>query len=110
VTKRFADRVFGTITGNKAATLMSEARINRDIRALKAASNKIKKLVNKVVAHTAEDRRRVPRVQFREIDKAIDLLVATFRRYCLLLNGSCPNPIVRLDDFDVAQDLKKVWP
>jgi len=110
VAKRVADRDFATITGSKAATNMSAARINRDIRALKAASKKIKKLVDKVVAHTEADRRKVPRVQYSEIDKAIDLLEAAFKRYHLLLNGSCPDPIVPLDDFDVVQDLKRIWP
>ena len=110
VAKPFADRDFATITGSKAATKMSAARINRDIRALKAASRKIKKLVDKVVAHTEADRRKVPRVQYGEIDKAIDLLEQTYRRYFLLLSGSCPNPIVPLDAFDVAPDLKRIWP
>ena len=110
VAQPFADRDFATITGSKAATRMSAPRINRDIRALQAASKKIKKLVDKVVAHTEADRRKVPRVQFGEIDKAIDLLEATFKRYCLLLNGSCPNRIVPVDDFDVVQDLKRIWP
>jgi hypothetical protein len=110
VAERFADRDFATITGSETASKMSAARINRDIRALKAASKKIKTLVDKVVAHTEADRRKVPRVQYGEIDKAIDLLEATFKRYCLLLNGSCPNPIVPLDDFDVAEDLKRIWP
>ena len=89
---------------------MLAARINRDIRALRAASRKIKKLVDKAIAHTEEDRRKVPRLQYGEIDQAIDLLEMTYRRYCLLLNGSCPNPIVPLDAFDVVQELKRIWP
>lgn len=108
--KRFADRDFATITGSNAATKMSAGRINRDIDALKGASKKIEKFVDKVVAHTEADRRKVPCVQYGEIDKAIDLLELTYRRYCLLLNGSCPNPIVPLDDCDVRPDLKRIWP
>jgi len=110
VAVRFADRDFVKVTGSKSATTMSAARINRDIRALKTASKRIKKLVDKVVAHTEMDRRNVPRVQYGQIDNAIDLLEATFRRYCLLLTGRCPNPIVPLDDFNVAEDLKRIWP
>jgi hypothetical protein len=110
VAKRFADRDFSKITGSKAATSMSEAKINRDIRSLKAATKKMKKLVDKVVAHTEEDRRKVPRIQYSEIDKAIDLLEATWKRYSLLLNGSCPSPIVPFSDLDVVQDLKRIWP
>jgi hypothetical protein len=110
VAERFVDRDFAKIAGSKSATLVSAARVKRDIHALKTASKRITKLVDKVVAHTEEDRRKVPHVQYGQIDKTIDLLEATFRRYCLLLNGSCPDPIVPLDDFDVVQDLKRIWP
>ena len=110
VDRRLADRHFATIAGSKTATHVSAARINRDICALKAATKRIKKLVDKVVAHAEEDRRKVPRLQYGQIDKAVDLLEAIFMRYCLLLNASCPNPLAPLDDFDVVEDLKRIWP
>jgi hypothetical protein len=107
--KPFADRDFDRIATSKTATFISSARINRDLRALKAASRKITSLVNKVIAHTEEDRRKVPRVQYGQLDKAIDLLEATFSRYSLLLKGSCSSPIVPVDGFAVVEDLKRIW-
>jgi hypothetical protein len=110
VPDRFANKAFAAITRSKVATTMSAARINRDIRALEAASRKIKKLVDKVVAHTETDLRKVPRVRYADIDKAIDLLHETYTRYRLLLEGRCPNPLVPLTDYDVQPDLKRIWP
>jgi hypothetical protein len=110
VARLFADRDFATVTGSKTATSLSATRIKRDIRALKAASTKIKKLVDKVVAHTEEDRRKVPSVRFGQIDRAINLLEAAFKRYRLFLTGIGSNAFLPLHDFDVVEDLRRIWP
>lgn len=107
--KQFVNRDFAKIAGNKNDTLVRAAKINRDIRALKSACQRIKKLVDKVVGHTEEDRRKVPRVRFGEIDRAIDLLETTFKRYYILLKGTCPDPLVPWDDFEVMEDLNQIW-
>jgi hypothetical protein len=118
VDKRFADRAFAEadrafaeIAGDATATIVPVARIERDIEDLKDATKDITTLVNKVIAHTKEDRRKVPLVRFGQLGKAIDLLHTTFRRYRLLLNGNGSNPIVPLNYFDcVKEDLKLIWP
>ena len=107
---RFADREFRKITGDKRAPSLSADRIKRDIEALQRAAKPIRRLVNKVIAHTEEDRRRIPKVRYRELDKAIELLKDLFRKYSLLINGSHAEPLVPLHDYDVSEDLERVWP
>lgn len=110
VTKRFADRDFARIAGSKTATHVSKSKINRDICALMAVAKKIKKLVDKVIAHTEEDRRKIPCLYYGQIDKAVDIINEIFQRYSLLLKGSFPSHTAILNDFDVAEDLKQIWP
>jgi len=86
------------------------ARIERDIAALKRAAGPVKRLVDKVVAHTEEDRRLVGKCRYSDLDEAIDLLEETFRRYRRLIHGSCPEPLGFLRDFNVTNDLRKIWP
>jgi hypothetical protein len=105
-----ADRDFDAIARSRRAACVSSTRIERDIAALKRAAAPVKRLVDKVVAHTEQDRRRVGSCKYNDLDKAIHLLEETFRRYRLLIHGSCPDPLVRLDDFDVTDDLRKIWP
>lgn len=106
----FADRDFNKIARNKKASHVSAARIQRDIKEIEAACRPVERLVNKVVAHTEADRRKVGKIRYGQIDKAIDLLEATFQRYSLLVHGSVCDPLVPLDDIDVRADLKKIWP
>lgn len=110
VASRFADRDFNTITRSKTASHLSATRIRRDIREIENACAPVERLVNKVVGHTEEDRRKIGKIRYGQIDRAIDLLEATFRRYSLLVNGSVSDPLVPLDDIDVRGDLKRIWP
>jgi len=107
---QMAVRDFDEITRCETATQMTAVIINQDISSLQSASKDIKEFVNKAVAHTEENRQKVPAVQYCKIDEAINLLEKTFGRYCLLLNGHCADPIVPLDGFDVVDDLKRIWP
>ncbi len=50
------------------------------------------------------------RPRYRDLDNAIDLLEETFRRYYHLIYGSCSTPLVALHEYDVAEDLEKIWP
>lgn len=106
----FADRDFNKIAGNKKDSHVSKARIQRDIEEIVAACRPVERLVNKVVAHTEADRRKVGKIKHAQIDKATELLEATFQRYSLLVHGSVCDPLVPLKDIDVRADLKKIWP
>jgi hypothetical protein len=105
----FADRDFNQIAGNKKATHVTSARIRRDIKAIKVACAPVERLVNKVVAHTEADRRKLGRIKYGQVDVAIDLLETTFKRYSLLVHGTICDPLVPLDEYDVRGDLKKIW-
>jgi len=104
-----AERAFAQITKNKRARVMSVKRIERDIRTLERASRIVRRYVNKVIAHTEKDRRRIGKIKHGHIDKAIDTLAELFKRYSLLIKGRCSEPLVP-DEIDVAEDLQKVWP
>lgn len=107
---RFADRHFNTIARSKTAHHLSSSRIRRDIRQIENACKPVNTLVNKAVAHTEEDRRRIGKIKYGQIDRAIDLIEATFQRYALLVNARVCNPLVPFSEFDVRPDLKKIWP
>jgi hypothetical protein len=106
----FADRDFNKIARNKKTSHVTAARIRRDIKEIDAVCAPVERLVNKVVAHTEADRRKVGKIKYGQIDRAINLLEATFQRYSLLIHGRVCDPLVPLDDIDVRADLKKVWP
>jgi len=109
VALRFADRDFNKIARSEKASHVTAVRIRRNVRKIEAACAPVERLVNKVVAHTEEDRRKVGRIKYGQIDRAVDLLESTFQRYSLLVNGSVCNPLLPLDDIDVRADLKKIW-
>jgi hypothetical protein len=108
IARQFADRDFDSITRRRAAPYLSASRIRRDIREMKGTCAPVIRLVNKVVAHTEEDRRRIGKLKYGQVDRAIDLLEATFRRYSLLLEGRYTESPTK--DFDVESDLKLIWP
>jgi hypothetical protein len=110
VAQRFADRDFNKIARNKTVTHVTAARIRRDIKEIEAACASVKRLVNKVVAHTEVDRRKVGKIKLGQIDQAINLLETAFQRYSQLIHGKVCDPLVPLNDIDVRPDLKKIWP
>lgn len=106
----FADRNFNKIARNKRTSYVTAARIGRDIKEIEAACAPVERLVNKIVAHSEADRRKVGKIKYGQIDLAINLLEATFQRYSRLIHGSVCNPLVPLDNLDVRADLKRIWP
>jgi hypothetical protein len=106
--RRYADAEFSKIAG-AGRPCLSEQTIKQDKRSLKKACDKVRKLVNKIIAHTENDRRKWPRVLYGDIDSAIDELNRVFDRYWYLLTATHPahEP---LDDCDVTDDLQKLWP
>jgi hypothetical protein len=108
--RRFGDRDFNRITRERGTSRLTSNRITRDIKELERACAPVHRLVNKVVAHTEEDRRKIGKPRFRDFDKAIEKIVVTFQRYALLLNGKNSQPLVPLDDYDISESLKLLWP
>lgn len=105
-----ADKDFYRVTRNKRVTCLPKDRVDRDIAALKRRAKPISRLVNKVIAHTEADRRRIGKVRYAEIDNMIELLTETYQRYYLLIRGRVRDPLVPLSGFEVKEALQKVWP
>jgi len=108
VAERFADQWFDKMAGKKEATAVSTAVINRDIVRLKRQTKQVKRLVNKLVAHTEMDRRRIGTHRYGNLNSAINVLLEVYRKYALLIEGS--EPAFPLEDFDVSEDFAKIWP
>jgi hypothetical protein len=103
---RFANEYFDTITRRRRAPRLTANRIQRDIVGLKRAVEQVKRLVDKVVAHTEFDRRCIGKTTFGHLDRAIDAIERTYRLYSLLLGGATSSP----PEVDVRHDLQKIWP
>ena len=101
-------RIFHSIARSKA-TVISANRSDRDIRTLKRATAPVLRMVNKVIAHTEHDRRRLGKMRYPQLDHAIDRLLETYMRYNLLLNQADGEP-VPLEAIDVRPDWRKIWP
>lgn len=107
---RFADRDFDKITRSKTARALSASRVRRDIEALHRIARPVRRLVNKAVAHTSRDRRKIGRLKYKQLNDAIQALADAYRLYSLLIAGSYPTPLVPFDSYDVTDDFKKLWP
>jgi len=104
--ERFADRDFDTITRRKRALRLTASGIQKDMARLRRAAQPVKRLVNKVVAHTELDRRRIGKATYEALDQAVDVIEATFRRYSLLLKGTYEQTF----EVDIREDIEKIWP
>jgi hypothetical protein len=82
--------------------------IDRDIQKLRHSTERVKRLVNKVVAHTELDRRRIGKHHYGDLDVAIDTLLAIYKKYALLLE--CKESDFSMDDFDLEEDFAELWP
>ncbi len=110
IVAKIADRDFDSIARKKGVARISADRIERDIARLERAAEPVRRLVNKVIAHTERDRRRIGRPKYGQINAAIDEIVATYKRYRLLIEqrGGEPSEIVRT--VRVSDDLARIWP
>ena len=107
---RFGGRDFNKISRSKTAKALSASRVRREIDTLNRVARPVRRLVNKAVAHTSRDRRKLGRTTFQQLNDAIDALAETYRLYSILIVGSCPDPLVPEDEYDVVADFKRVWP
>jgi len=107
--REVADRDFNKVAKNKRAKALSPNRIEKDIQALKRATRKIQRHVDKNIAHHERHRRRLGRpAVIGEIDRAINLLFGDFHRYHLLITGREPDDAVVGDD--VRPELMRLFP
>ncbi len=106
----FADRDFERICRKKDVKHLSATRIRRDILEIEKVCRPVERLVNKLVAHTEYDRRRIGIIKYRDLDRAIEILETTFRRYWLLVHGRDRTELVSLEEIDVRPDLRMIWP
>ena len=67
---------------------ISKGTIGRDIRLVEAATVRVKKFVDKQVAHTAADRRQYIQTSFGEIREAVERASRVFAKYHLLVFGT----------------------
>lgn len=108
MSERFADQWFDKIAGKKGATEVATTGIDRDIKRVRRETKQVKRLVNKLIAHTERDRRRVGKHRYGNLNMAINALWSVFKKYALLIDGGAlPAP---LDDFDLSEDFSKLWP
>jgi len=109
-TATLANREFARIMKNRRVKRLTDRRIKRDLKALKDAAKPIRLLVNTQIAHTAFDRRHRPRVRYARLERALRLLVETFKRYFLLIEGDEVILDIAPSQYRVMDDLRKVWP
>ena len=106
----YADRDFSRIAGSESARFMPLRQIQGDIRRVREAARPLKRLVDKVYAHTEEDRRKKGRPRWRHIDNAVDVVAEVYTRYNSLLNAVSYDPLKTDNMVHVIDDLKKIWP
>jgi hypothetical protein len=106
----FAQRDFCQITRSEKARKLSVGRVRRDINALRKVGSPVRRLANKVVAHTSRDRRKIGRTKFKDLEQAVEMLAETYERYQILVGGAWVKPLVPPSAYDVADALKKIWP
>lgn len=104
--ERFADRDFDAITRKQGASRLTAYWIQRDIARLDRETQPVSRLVNKIIAHTELDRRRLGKATYEKLDRAVDTIEEMFRRYALLLKGAYTQTI----ETDVREDIKKILP
>lgn len=105
-----ARRVHGDIdkTGKMGSAYISRAKVRHDLFRLSRTSKRIRRYVNKVVAH----RNRVPLRSlptFSDLDDAIDCLQEIIKPYIFLITGSSLAKIIPTVPDDWTKILKVPW-
>jgi hypothetical protein len=93
----------------KKHKVVPQSLVQRDLKRVVNATEKVRRLVNKSVAHNEEDRRLRGTQRFVDINRSIDVLHRIFTRYHLLITAREP-PDVGDVFADVEDDLGRIWP
>lgn len=102
-----SDAEFTSLVGANSPSI-SAVRVRRDIVQLDRISSRIKRVVNRRIAHW-ERKKQVPAVTFQEVHTAIHEIRAMCRRYQWLLTGSYDFSDTGMDHADVEADCKQFW-
>jgi hypothetical protein len=93
-----------------------EATLDSDMRLLDTSGDSIRKFVNKMVAHAAEDAHRITPPTYGEFDNAIHVFHGIYRKWAFFLAGmGCqiddPNPddLLPSDPPDYTSQFVKMW-
>lgn len=86
VARRFVDGYFAEIAGRQGAAVISRVKIHRDLSQLQRSSKRIRKIVDKRLAHT-EDLKFKDTLTLKQLNRAIDLIGQTYSKYRFLLTG-----------------------
>lgn len=107
---QLADRDFNKITRRKSAKTLSASRVRRDIDALYRIACPVRRLVNKAIAHTSLDRRKVGCPKYKQLNDAIRALTDTYEIYWLLIFETEPIRLMPPGSYNVTDDFNKIWP
>jgi hypothetical protein len=103
-TWREGHRLFDTFAG-RGGKHVSAVRVQADVARLVRLSRGLHYLSDKWLAHS-DTRRRLPRLGFRQLDRSLDALYATWRRYHVLVRRG---PINADPKFLAGSDWQRVF-
>jgi hypothetical protein len=100
---KFADRDFDRIAGKGFGSL-TQAKIEADIAAMVSRVELVKRLTDKVIAHTEQNRAiiGIPPT-YGQLHRLVLWLVKLYAKYHLLIKGRAYSP-PPLDDYDLTED------
>lgn len=81
-----ASRLFDSFAG-RGKPHISRSRVQKDINQLKRETRRLEYFADKWLAHS-DRKRKWPRLGFKELNKALDLLFKTWQRYHEIIRGS----------------------
>ena len=101
-------KTFNRVVGKQCACLSQQA-IRRDLRLLEDASERVRRFVNKRIAHRTApgEMRRLPK--FEDLDAALEKLDEVFCKYNLLFTGDGIRSLHATSQFDWREVLWDPW-
>jgi hypothetical protein len=108
---RFADRDFNEIVRSPRANNVTCAQIEKDIVTLKRSADRARRFVNKILAHTTRDRRRIGKTRVEDLDDPVEEIKKVFVKYECLITGSSSTavPTVRTGP-SLRSAMERLWP
>ena len=103
-----ANRTFNNVVG-KGCNVLRQDDVRRDLRSLEDSSERVRKFVNKRIAHRAPEGqlRRLPK--FNEVDEAMDAIDRLFCKYNLLLTASGMSSAFATRQYNWMEVLHEAW-
>lgn len=106
--ERLGHMTFNRVVGERRECLGPRA-IRADLRKMEDATDRVRRFVNKRVAHKTApgEFRRIPR--FNEVDAALDVLDEVLVKYNLLLTGEGRSTLHATRQYDWREVLRQPW-